>query len=79
MSDLFKRGESFYYENRNTKQAEKCTVIEWVLQHPMAYIAKKEISGEVFKCYHILVVLNQSKKHTMMLRLNQIELYISAR
>ena len=52
MLDLFKRGESFYYANRNTKQAEKCTVIEWVLQHPMAYIAKKEISGEVFKCYH---------------------------
>lgn len=27
---LFKKGETFYYANRNTKQAEKCTVVDWV-------------------------------------------------
>ena len=41
---LFKRGETFYYANRNTKQAEKCTVVDWVCQYPMAYIAKNEAS-----------------------------------
>ena len=49
---LFKRGETFYYANRNTKQAEKCTVVDWVCQYPMAYIAKNDASGEIFKCYH---------------------------
>lgn len=49
---LFKRGQTFYYANRNTKQAEKCTVVDWVCQYPMAYIAKNEASGETFKCYH---------------------------
>lgn len=51
MADSFKKGETFYYANRNTKQAEKCTVIDFVLQYPMAYIAKNEVSGEIFKCY----------------------------
>lgn len=49
---LFKRGETFYYANRNTKQEEKCTVVDWVCQYPMAYIAKNEASVETFKCYH---------------------------
>ena len=53
MLDLFKKGESFYYANRNTKQVEKCATRELIPQHPIAYIAKKmEITGEVFKCYH---------------------------
>ena len=47
----FERGETFYYANRNTKQAEKCTVVDWICQYPMAYIAKNEASGEIFKCY----------------------------
>lgn len=47
----FKRGETFYYANRNTKQAEKCTVVDRICQYPMAYIAKNEASGEIFKCY----------------------------
>lgn len=52
MTNLFNKGDSFYYANRAMKQAEKCTVIETIFQHPMAYIAKKEDSGEIFKCYH---------------------------
>lgn len=49
---LFKRGETFYYANRNTKQAEKCTVVDWICQYPMAYIAKNDASGVIFQCYH---------------------------
>ena len=49
---LFKRGETFYYANRNTKQAEKCSVVDWICQYPMAYIAKNDTSGETFTCYH---------------------------
>ena len=45
---LFKRGETFYYANRNTKQAEKCTVVDLVCQYPMAYIAKKRRIGRNF-------------------------------
>ena len=41
MLDLFKKGESFYYANRNTKQVEKCATRELIPQHPIAYIAKK--------------------------------------
>lgn len=26
--------------------------VDWVCQYPMAYIAKNEASGEIFKCYH---------------------------
>lgn len=49
---FFDIGETFYYANRDTKQAEKCTVIKWLPQLPMAYIAEKESTGEVFECYH---------------------------
>lgn len=48
----FKIGETFYYANRNTKQAEKCTVVDRFCQYPLMYIAKNEASGEIFKCYH---------------------------
>ena len=67
---LFKRGETFYYANRNTKQAEKCTVVDLVCQYPMAYIAKNDASGETFKCYHDL---HRSKKPMMMLKSRRIE------
>lgn len=49
---MLKTGQTFYYANRNTKKAEKCVVIDHVLQYPLAYIAKKEDTGEIFKCYH---------------------------
>lgn len=49
---FFKRGETFYYANRDTKQAEECTVVDRVCQFPMAYIAKNNVSGKIFKCYH---------------------------
>lgn len=35
-------GDTFYYANRKTKQAEECVVIELVPQFPTAYIAKYE-------------------------------------
>ncbi len=44
--------ECVQYANRDTKQAEKCTVVDWVCQYPMAYIAKNNASGKIFKCYH---------------------------
>lgn len=53
MKPLFKRGETFYYANRNTKQAEKCTVVDWVCQYPMAYIAKNDASGETINAYSL--------------------------
>ena len=44
-------GDTFYYANRKTKQAEECVAIELVPQFPEAYIAKNEETGEIFKCY----------------------------
>lgn len=44
-------GDTFYYANRKTKQAEECVAIELVPQYPEAYIAKKKETGEIFKCY----------------------------
>ena len=49
---IYEKGESFYYANRDTKQVEKCTVIEVMSQYPQVYIAKKEDTGEIFECYH---------------------------
>ena len=71
---LFKRGETFYYANRNTKQAEKCTVVDWVCQYPMAYIAKKTKHREkLLNVIMILGVLHRSKKPMMMLKSRRIE------
>ena len=60
----FERGETFYYANRNTKQAEKCTVVDWICQYPMAYIAKNEASGEIFKCYSVASLMNNPVRNT---------------
>lgn len=40
---LFKRGETFYYANRNTKQAEKCTIVDWVCLSDGVYSQKRSI------------------------------------
>ena len=73
MKPLFKRGETVYYDNRNTKQAEKCTVVDWVCQYPMAYIAKTTHREKFLNVIMILDVLHRSKKHMMMLKSRRIE------
>ena len=70
---LFKKGETFYYANRNTKKAEKCTVVDRICQYPTAYIAKNDATGEIFKCYMILNVLRPNRKPIMMLKSRRIE------
>lgn len=44
-------GKEFYYANRNTRKAERCTVVFVKLGYPPEILAKNNITGETFKCY----------------------------